>query len=169
MSVTFRPVSLDTYWGVIQSGARARLTTAELWAAVKHSSDLAGETLAPGAFQRMNELRSLAGQQIRADSALARLGPTATITSEHIAFDINSRSVFDQVASPRYRVTFTVSGTNIRTGETTDFRLTDTFGLSLPHTKQDLVDQLSIEAPATVDAYGFVLDEISGDVSIRSV
>jgi hypothetical protein len=169
MSVTLRPVSLDTYWGIIQSGARARLTTAELWSAVRNSSEMAGETLAPGAFSRMNELRSLAGQQIRADSALARLDPTGTITSDQIAFDINSRSVFDQAANPRYRVSFTVSGTNIRSGERTDFRLTDTFGRNLPHTKQDLLDQLSLEAPATVDAYGFVLDEISGDLNIRSV
>ena len=162
-------VPLDTYWGVIQAGARARQTTAALWLSVRYASEVANETLAPGSFQRMNQLRSLASEQIRADAALARLTPDQAITADQIARDINSRDQAARNLAPRYRVGFTVTGTEITTGTVTDLRLTDTFGANLPATRGDLEDSLSIEAPAMGEAYGFVLEPGVSNISIREV
>ncbi len=169
MSTSLSEVPLDTYWGIIQSGARARLTTSELWSAINHSLDLAGERLAPGAFQRMNQLRGLAGEQIRADKYLARLDPTLAITINALGLDINSRDAIQRGLNPRYRVSFDVTGTRISSGAEVTIRLTDTFGRTLPGTKQDLLDTLGAEAPALAQDSDLVLTEISGNISIRAV
>jgi len=165
----FRPVPLDSYWGIIQSGARARLTTAQLWAAVRHSSELAGETLSPGAFQRMNQLRGLAGSQIRADSFLAGLNRSAAITAASIAQDINSRDALARSLSPRFKVAFDVEGTRISTGSAVTLRLTDTFGPTLPGTVGALEDDLGVSAPALAMDSDLELAQVTGNISIREV
>lgn len=162
-------VPLDTYWGIIQAGARARQTTAALWLSVRYASEVANEVLGPGSFQRMNQLRALAGSQIRADAALARLTADQTIGADHIASDINSRDQAARNLTPRYRVAFDVTGTEITTGARTTLRLTDTFGRNLPATRGNLEDALSIEAPAMGEAYGFLLEPGVSNVSIREV
>jgi len=162
-------VPLDTYWGIIQSGARARLTTAELWLAVRHSTDLAGETLAPGSFQRMNALRGLAGAQMRADRFLAGLERGAAVTRASIALDINSRDALARSLSPRFKVAFDVMGTTISTGEQVTLRLTDTFGPTLPATIGDLEDALGLDARGLAQDSDLDLEEVVGNIGIREV
>ena len=162
-------VPLDTYWGVIQAGVGVRASTAQLWDAVRLSVAEAGETLGPGAFQRMNQLRGLAVEQRNKDAALARLSPTDAITGQHIATDINSRDALQRGLSPRYRVGFNVEATQVRTGETFNLRLTDTFGSNLPATVGDLIDTLNIEAPSLVESYGLFMEAVAGGLSIREV
>lgn len=169
MSTPPRAVPLDTYWGIIQSGARARLTTAQLWSAVRHSTDRAGETLSPGSFTRMNQLRGLAGSQLRADRALARLTPDQALTGDHIALDINSRDQAQRNLGRRYRVGFDVEGTHIPTGAKVSIRLTDTFGANLPATLGELIDTLGVEAPALAQDSEVILENITGNLSIREV
>lgn len=162
-------VPLDTYWGIIQQAARARQTTAAIWLAVRYASDIANETLAPGAFQRMNELRGLAGAQLRADAALARLTPDMALTADHIALDINSRDQVARNLDPRYKVAFDVTGTRISTGDQVTIRLTDTFGRNLPATVGDLTDTLDVEAPALAQDSDLLLESVAGNISIREV
>lgn len=162
-------VPLDTYWGVIQSGARVRQTTAALWLSVRYASEVANETLSPGAFQRMNQLRALAGSQLRADAALARLTPDQAITADHIARDINSRDQQARNLNPRYRVAFDVEGVRRSTGDRVTLRLTDTFGANLPATAGELDDVLAIEGPALAHDSDLILENIVGNIGIREV
>lgn len=162
-------VPLDTYWGVIQAAARERQTTAAIWLQVRYASEVANETLAPGAFQRMNQLRALAGSQIRADAALGRLTPDQAITADQIALDINSRDQQARNLNPRFRVAFDVEGTKISTGERITLRLTDTFGANLPATAGDLEDHLGIEAPGIAQDSDLQLETFVGNISIREV
>ena len=169
MSRAPRPVPLDTYWGIIQAAARARQTTAAIWLAVRYASDIAGEVLAPGAFQRMNQLRGLAGGQIRADAALARLTPNLAITADQISLDINSRDQLSRNLNPRFKVGFDVEGTRISTGDRVTIRLTDTFSGNLPATRSDLEDTLGLEAPALAQDSDLILENVVGNIGIREV
>lgn len=169
MSRPPRPVPLDTYWGVIQAAARARQTTAAIWLSVRYASDLANETLAPGAFQRMNQLRGLASSQLRADAALAGLGPDRAITADQISLDINSRDQLSRNLNRRYKVGFDVEGTRISTGDRVVIRLTDTFSDNLPATAGDLENALGLEAPALAQDSDLILESVVGNVGIREV
>lgn len=169
MSTPLTRVPLDSYWGVIQAAVRERATTSVLWAAIRLATEQADERLAPGSFQRMNELRGLANQQRRADLALAKADPSTTLTSQHISTDINSRDALSRSLAPRYKVAFDVTGTRISTGAEVTLRLTDTFGPNLPATKQDLLDLLDVEAPGLAMDSDLELSEVTGGLSIREV
>lgn len=169
MRPILRPVSLDSYWGIIQAAVRERATTQVLWAAVRLAAEQADETLAPGAFQRMNELRGLASQQRTADERLNRLGPGDTLTSQHISTDINSRDALQRSLAPRYRVAFDVEGVRVSTGASVQIRLTDTFGANLPATKGDLEAEVSAHAEGLAADSDLALETIAGGFSIREV
>lgn len=169
MSTPLTRVPLDSYWGVIQAAVRERATTTVLWAAVRLATEQAGETLAPGSFQRMNELRGLANGQRRADATLDRAGANETLTSQHISTDINSRDALQRSLAPRFKVGFDVTGTRVSTGAEVTLRLTDTFGPNLPATKGDLLDTLDVEAPALAMDSDLELSEVTGGLSIREV
>lgn len=162
-------VPLDNYWGIIQRAAALRQTTAAIWLSVRYASEIANEVLAPGAFQRMNELRSLAGSQLRADASLARLTSDQAITSGQIALDINSRDQNARNLSRRYRVGFDIEATQRSTGQRMTIRLTDTFGANLPATLGDLMDTLDQEAPGIAQDSELILESVTGNLSIREV
>ena len=169
MSTPLPQVPLDAYWGVIQAAVRERATTQVIWAAIRLATEQAEERLAPGAFQRMNELRGLASSQRITDDRLARLGPGGTITSQHIATDINSRDALQRSLAPRYRVGFDVEGVRISTGASVRIRLTDTFGANLPATRDDLEAEVNAHAEGLAADSDLALETVAGGFSIREV
>lgn len=74
-----------SYFGAIQARSRQRLTTAEVWEAVKDEAARRGEPLPAGMFQAVNQLRAQATALRNASDRLARAGQNEAILADHLA------------------------------------------------------------------------------------
>src|SRR6185312_9852393 len=84
------------YWGIIQSAAAQRLTTAALWQQISAFEQAQGITRPGGLFQAVSQMRSLAVSQRRAGESFSAAAESDALTSAMIAQDINARPLGDQ-------------------------------------------------------------------------
>lgn len=154
------------YWGVIRSASSARISTSDLWAQIAAFEQAQGITRPAGLFAAVNQMRSLATSQRNAFQALQDASDEAAITSEMISQDFNSRPLTDQSTAPVWTIRFGVS--ILTENGVEDSWLTYRASGALPATKGDLVDLLSVEAPALGAGSNQVVVDTTGDVEISA-
>ena len=144
-----------------------------VWAAVTRDFVSQGLPLPRGAFQAVNALLSLAGQQRAAGLNLARslatfntTGIDQGITSAHIAPAIDSTARPQTAFAPQFRAIYRTQ--QIIDGERQTSYLTHDFGFDLPQSASAL--QAEIEAAAQLQAadYGYEWGGEATAVSIQS-
>lgn len=131
-----------------------------VWQSVRNDFLSRGENLPPGSFQAVNQLLGLAGQQRRAVQNLnraisdyQRTGLDQAITAQHLAADIDSRSLDARLGGDRYRIRFQAPMTI--EGELVNVPLTWDPGLELPQTVSGLLAGLDDAAMAAAQDYDY--------------
>lgn len=151
MDFTPGQLKLLAYWGPIQSAVSQRVSTADLWAAVRAEAAARGQTLTGVSAVDMNVLRSIASEQRNVASSLAAARPDQGITANMIARDVSSRPLSAQNAAPAWLVRFEHQ-VLIGGQEVTQWR-TSTFEGFLPGTKAGLTNIITADAVALADDY----------------
>ncbi len=151
MDFTAGQRQLLAYWGEIQSAVSRRVSTADLWTAVRSAAEAEGVQLRGAGAIDMNLLRGLAAQQRNAMDVLqgARMGDT--IVSSMIAQDISARSQQDQDLAPRWIVRFEHDVTV--GGQLQTLWRSSIFEGVLPSTRSDLTSAVEADAQALADDY----------------
>lgn len=132
-----------------------------------------GEPLPPGAFQAVNQLLSLAGQQKRAQVNLAaglsrqEQGPfNVGITQEMTAPHLDTRALNEMPLGPQHRVVYItqdlVEGEPVLTYKTHDY------GYNLPQSIAQLNADVEDAAQITAADYGFEWGGVATPVGIYS-
>lgn len=154
------------YWGIIQSAAAQRMTTAALWQQISAFEQAQGITRPAGLFQAVSQMRSLAVSQRVAGQAFATAAESEALTSAMISQDINSRPLGDQALSPLYVVRFEA---NLLTNEGSSTQwLSVMFQGTLPATKGDLLGAVTDAGIDLGTGYGSVFTGLTGRVSITA-
>lgn len=147
-----------------------------IWQSIQQDALARGETLPFGSFQQVNALLSGSARVNRAllqlgkdTLAVNRTGIDRALTADHIAPDINTRSLDQQPAGPnftvRFRADLTVGGLGFTQW------LTWKPGANLPATIMGLQQSLDVVAQGfTEPNASFPVDELNltGDVVITS-
>lgn len=92
--------------GVINAGAQARASTADIWAAVRGEAERLGITDLSGGFVAVNEYRSIYAGQRNAATAFGGASDAELFTRAYAPEDINARNLADQALFPEYMVRF---------------------------------------------------------------
>jgi hypothetical protein len=144
-----------------------------VWQSIRNDYLSRGEPLPAGAFQAVNALLSLAGQQRQASlnlsTALGRLertGIDSGIGSEHIAPAIDSTARPQSSFAPQYRAIYRTE--QIIDGERTTSILTHDFGFDLPQSASELQAQIEDAAQIQAADYGFEWGGEAVALSIQS-
>lgn len=142
-----------------------------VWASVRNDYLGRGEAIPAGAFQAVNQLLSLAGQQRRASNELAqsidlwqRAGLDQALTSSHWSWDVNARDLNQQPLGPNGIVRFTA--VYEVEGESVLMRLSDRFGAAWPQSVGDLIDRINESAAAYADEYDVEFAGITTDYTV---
>lgn len=161
------PTSFGAYWGIINSAAAERLTTAQLWDQIRGFEAEQGINRPAGLFSAVSSMRSLATSQRVAREALSSLSADAAILAEHIAPEINARPPAEQALAPAYTIRFqaTVLGSN----GMEDRWLTIVNTGMLPGTKGELDALVGSSALGMSTSYGQMLVGLTGDMMITAV
>lgn len=139
------------YWSVIESAARLRATTADLWAAINDAAAEQGLSSPGVSLRGVNELRSYAAQQQNAADYLERSDRSAPIEAGHIGPAPWAREGAEYASVERWQITYL--HTTLDNGvERTDWR-TSMFTGTMPGTVGDLMDQLDLDAETLADEY----------------
>lgn len=154
------------YWGVIQSAAAQKLTTAALWQQISEFEAAQGITRPTGLFLAVSAMRALAVTQRIAGSIFSKAGESDALTSDMIAQDINARPLGDQALSPLYVVRFEAS-TLTDVGESTQW-LSVMYQGTLPATKGELLDSITDAGVDLSTGYGSVFTGLTGNISITA-
>jgi len=154
------------YWGIIQSAAAQRLTTAALWQQISAFEQAQGITRPGGLFQAVSQMRSLAVSQRRAGESFSAAAESDALTSAMIAQDINARPLGDQALSPLYVVRFEASVLTDE-GQSTQW-LSIMFQGTLPATKGELLDAVTDAGLDLSTGYGSVFTGLTGGLSITA-
>ena len=147
--------------------------TAFTWAQINADYAARGEPLPQGAFQAVNQLRSLAGTQHRAEQVLAdavqrqQQGPfDVAIEANMIAPHLDTRALNEMVLGPQHRVVYLtedlVDGQPILSYKTHDF------GYHLPQSISALQDITEESAQLTAADYGYEWNGVATPVAIYS-
>lgn len=131
-----------------------------VWQGLRNEYLARGEPLPPGAFQAVNQLFSLAGQQRRAQANLARslatqarTGLAQGVAAEHVTPHLDTRAPNEMTEGARYRVVYRtvtlVDGQPVTHYETHDF------GYALPRSLDDLGDSVEEAAQLRASDYGY--------------
>jgi len=154
------------YWGVIQSAAAQRLTTAALWQQIAAFEQAQGITRPAGLFVAVSAMRALAVTQRIASNLFGKAGEDAALTSAMISQDINARPLGDQALSPLYVVRFEAN-TLTDAGESTQW-LSVMYQGTLPATKGALIDEITGAGIDLSTGYGSVFTGLTGNISITA-
>lgn len=145
-------------FGSIQRRVGERVTTEEIWNAVRAAYDRLNEPLPPGIFQAVNEMRSIAASLRLSSERLSEAERESPITSAMIGRTIYHRSATDPMAGHSYHVRFTVPRSigNDTTMETYTF----SYDGGLPATVGELEDDLSAYVDALSGDYGVAFGDV---------
>lgn len=146
-------LSLAALWGEIQRGVAERRSTAELWQIANEAAQARGFTGLTGGIQAMNSLRATASAIRDAAARFAAASPTALLTTDYIAPDINAQSILGRSLTPVYRVRFLHTVQTVG-GEQVGAHRTVSFPFQLPLTKQALIEELALNALSLAETYG---------------
>lgn len=139
------------FWGLFESGAAARLTTADFWAHLRSGAAAAGEDLSGVGIQAVNRLRSYATQIRNTTAPVGDLAVSGTIDASQIAEAPWSRSAAEMAFAPAYQVRFQV---DVVTPQGTSRDWKSLFvPIGLPATGDELVSQLQDYAQGLADKY----------------
>lgn len=154
------------YWGVIQSAAAQRLTTAALWQQIAAFEQAQGIERPAGLFTAVSQMRSLAVGQRIAATALQQAAGEVALTAAMISRDINARPLDQQALAPLYVIRYEAT---VLTGEgqSTQWLSIMQHG-SLPATKGDLIDMVTGTAIDATTGYGSVFTGLTGRISISA-
>lgn len=167
MAVSPQGPGFGAYWGIVNSAAAEKLTTAQLWDQIRGFEQEQGVSRPQGLFQAVSSMRSLAVSQRVARDALTGLGADAAILAEHIAQDISSRPPGEQALAPAYQIRFKAT---VLTGAGTQDRwLTIINNGLLPATKGELTTLVASSAIDMSTGYGQLLVGLTGDMMITAV
>lgn len=155
------------YWGVIQSAAFQKLTTAELWQAISDFEASQGITRPAGMFAAVSAMRALAVAQRVASTLLAKATGQQVIDASMIAQDINARPLNEQSIAPAYRVRYQAT---VITPEGPDtVWQTAMFRNYLPSTKEDLLNQITVTGAGTATGSGNVFTGLGDGLVITAI
>ena len=167
MAPSGQPAGFGAYWGIINSAAAERLTTAQLWDQIRGFEEEQGISRPAGLFKQVSAMRSLAVSQRIARDALSSLAADGGILAVDIALVIYARPPAVQALAPSYAVRFKAS---VLTGEgTIDRWLTITDISVLPATKGELTSLVASSALGMSTTYGQLLVGLTGDMMITAV
>jgi hypothetical protein len=142
---------LLAFWGDIQSAVNTRASTADLWQAVRDAATAQGFDLGGANAIDMGQLRSIAVANRVAMENLAKAGSPGTLDSTMFGAELYARDQASFNAAPLYLVRF--EHNVLENGEPATLWRTDTFRGFLPPTKDDLMEQLNIDAQNLGDEY----------------
>jgi hypothetical protein len=132
-----------------------------------------GEPLPKGAFQAVNQLLTLAGQQRRAQEELSKAfrlreetGQTRGITSSMIAPHLDSRPLGATPEGPQHRVVYLTA--HIVEGQTVLSHQTHDFGFALPQNLDTLNELVASAAQVEAADYGYEWAGIAEPLAILS-
>jgi hypothetical protein len=144
-----------------------------VWQDLRNEYLSRGESLPAGAFQAVNQLLSLAGQQRRASAALSeaflrkeQTGLEAALLSNHTAPAIDSRALNDMVSGPQHRVIY--RSLLLVEGEPILQEFTHDFGFDLPQSLSGLQDQVDAAAQIVAADYEYEWGGAAVPLSIQS-
>jgi hypothetical protein len=167
MAPTSGPPSFGAYWGIINSAAAERLTTAQLWDQIRGFEQEQGISRPQGLFRAVSAMRSLATSQRVARDALTSLPAEAAILAQHISPEINARPPGEQALAPAYNIRFKAS---VLTGEGIQDRWLTIINTGLlPATKGELTSLIASSAIDMSTGYGQLLVGLTGDMMITAV
>lgn len=132
-----------------------------------------GSQLPPGAFQAVNQLLSLAGQQRQAELALARAvsfvqqtGIDQSVDVSFTAPHLDTRALNEMVLGPQHRVVYLTE--DLVNGEPVLSYKTHDFGYNLPQSISALQDVTEEAAQLTAADYGYEWNGTATPVAIYS-
>lgn len=161
------PNPFGIYWGIVNSAAAEKLSTADLWAEIRGFEAEQGVNRPAGLFTAVSSMRSLAVQQRIARDLLTGAADNVALGAEHISQDISSRPQAEQNLAPAFQIRFKAT---VLTGEgTLDRWLTVVNNGILPATKGDLVSLVASSAIGMSTTYGQLLVGLTGDMMITAV
>lgn len=144
-----------------------------VWADLREEYTARGLALPPGAFQHVNQLLSLAGQQRRAQGELSaglrrqEEGPfNVTVTAQMTAPHLDTRALNEMPLGPQHRVVYLTQ--DLVEGEPVLSYKTHDFGYDLPQSIADLSAQVEDAAQITAADYGFEWGGVATPVGIYS-
>ena len=144
--------ALMPFFGAIQGAVSGRLSTADVWSAIRSASEAQGIPVPSGAFLAVNQLRSIAVGMRTASEVLAAAGSEAGITSAMIGQAPYGRSLQEQVLAPAWEVRF-LNSLLIDGIESGIWSTTYYYG-SLPATVGELLNGVSADALMMPSLYG---------------
>jgi hypothetical protein len=154
------------YWGVIQSAAAQKLTTAALWQQISDFEAAQGITRPTGLFLAVSAMRALAVTQRIASNLFGKVGDDQALTSAMIAQDINARPLGDQALAPLHVVRFEATVLT-NEGESTQW-LSVMYQGGLPATKGQLIGEITDAGVDLSTGYGSVFTGLTGNISITA-
>ena len=144
--------ALMPFFGAIQGAVTNRLSTADVWSALRSASEAQGLPIPSGAFLAVNQLRSIAVGMRTASEALAAAGAEAGITSAMIGQAPYGRTLQEQTLAPAWEVRF--QNTLLQDGEQSSVWSTTYYYGSLPATTGELLSGVSADAAMMASNYG---------------
>ena len=147
-------------WGAITSAVGARASTADVFAAVRAEAERAGQTLQPGMWEAVNELRSLAATIRNGAEAFQSATRDELFTRAFAPSDINARAAADQALFPEALVRFNLQYTDAE-GNEGERPLTVRISWSPDMTVGDVQDQVENLAAGLAERYGVTSDGVS--------
>jgi hypothetical protein len=141
-----------TYWAQIDAAVSDKLSTADLWSAIRDAADEMGLSSPGVTIRGVSEVRGIAAGRVRASDYLARLQPGMAITDRAWSEAPWSRPLGQQSALPIFHVRYqhTTLGPD---GETTTWR-TSVLNGALPGTVDDLYSILDEDTAELSRKYG---------------
>lgn len=171
---------LSGYFGIFQAAVGDPAVRAQpggiqqyVWQGLTNEFASRGESLPQGAFQHVNQLLSLAGQQRRAAQALAesftvreQSGFEQALSANHLAPAIDTRALNEQVLGPQARVIYRAS--LLVEGEPVLQYYTHDFGYDLPQSLGNLQAQVEMAAQLVAADYEYEWGGEATPVSLQT-
>ena len=141
------------FWGVIQSSVSKRVTTGELWTAMKSVAETRGFSMQGVTIQDVNALRSAAAGLRNATEGFDTAPGESLINSSMVAGNVNSAPLADQALFPEFTIRFqaVVSENGV---EKTVWRRMETPGDLFSMSKDELLAQAEVVSQVLAGSYG---------------
>jgi hypothetical protein len=155
-----------TYWAQIDAAVSMKMTTADLWSAIRDAADEMGLASPGVTVQGVSEVRGVAAARVRASEHLGKLDPSMSLSNRDWSEAPWSRPAGEQAALPIFHVRYqhTTLGPE---GESTTWR-TSVLPGRLPGTMGDLRSILDEDTSELSRKYG--VDHVAyGSIQILAV
>jgi hypothetical protein len=140
------------YWPQIEFAAQSRMSTADLWSAIRDAADELGLSSPGVTANGVSTLRGLASGIQRRGEAVDRAHDSQRLTDEHMAQAPWSRPLPQQNAFPMFQVRF--QHTFMQDGEERSEWRTSVFNGRLPRTAGELRAAIDMDANELASKYG---------------